>query len=116
MTRERRERRRVSVRAAFLAGDIAEALLAGMGFGIAAILLDSLLGTGSDALLYLYALLLALTAASGASILWITAKDMRSRGTSGMIRPIRGFDLLVGLAISIPSIYAISQIMPRLGS
>ena len=54
-----------------------------------------------------YAGLLVLTAFCGASVLWITAFDMRSRGTSGRMRPIRGFDFAVGLGLLLPSLYAL---------
>ena len=83
--------------------------------GIAAILVTGLLGTSSDVLLYAYAVLLAVTAWCGASILWITAFDMRARGTSGRMRPIRGFDAALGLALLVPSLYAMSLISRQLG-
>ena len=83
--------------------------------GIAAILVTGLLGTSNDVLLYAYAGLLALTALCGASILWITAFDMRARGTSGRMRPIRGFDAALGLALLVPSLYAMSLISRQLG-
>lgn len=82
--------------------------------GLAAILIAGLFDTSGD-LLWPYALLLALTALCGASVLWITASDMRSRGTSGRMRPIRGFDAALGLALLLPSLYALSLVWPRLG-
>ena len=57
----------------------------------------------------------ALTAFCGASVLWITVFDMRARGTSGRMRPIRGFDVAVGLALLLPSLYALSLIWRDLG-
>lgn len=88
----------------------------GAGFvcGIAAILLAGLLDT-TGPLLYPYAALLLLTALCGASVLWITASDMRTRGTSGRMRPIRGFDAALGLALLLPSLYALSEAAPLLG-
>ena len=83
--------------------------------GIAAILIAGLFSLRRDGLLYPYAGLLAATALCGASILWITAFDMRTRGTSGRMRPIRGFDLAVGLALLAPSLYALSLVWPELG-
>ena len=68
-----------------------------------------------ESLLYPYAAALAATALCGTSILWITAFDMRSRGTSGRMRPIRGFDVAVGLALLVPSLYALSLIWDVLG-
>ena len=87
----------------------------GLVFGFAAILLAGLSIPTTDGLLYAYALLLAATALCGASILWITLVDMRSRGTSGRMRPIRGFDAAVGLALLAPSLYALSLVWPELG-
>ena len=82
--------------------------------GLAAILIAGLFSLNDDRLLYAYAGLLAATALCGASILWITAVDMRARGTSGRMRPIRGFDLAVALALLAPSLYALSLIWERL--
>jgi hypothetical protein len=83
--------------------------------GIAAILIAGMFNTSADGLLYPYAALLAVTALCGASILWITAFDMRSRGTSGRMRPIRGFDAALGLGLLAPSLYALSLVWPSLG-
>ena len=87
----------------------------GIACGIAAILIAGLFSTSADRLLYPYVLLLGLTALCGASVLWITAADMRSRGTSGRMRPIRGFDAALGLALLLPSLYALSLVWPQLG-
>ncbi|HET9427197.1 MAG TPA: hypothetical protein VFO69_02450, partial [Allosphingosinicella sp.] len=59
--------------------------------------------------------LLVLTAFCGVSILWITAIDMRTRGTSGRMRPIRGFDLALGFALLVPAVYGLSLIAPEFG-
>jgi len=80
---------------------------AGVVFGLAAILIAGFFELRADGLLYPYAVLLAATAFCGASILWITATDMRVRGTSGRMRPIRGFDFAVGLGLLLPSLYAL---------
>jgi hypothetical protein len=83
--------------------------------GLAAILVAGFFELRRDGLLYPYAALLAATAVCGASILWITLFDMRSRGTSGRMRPIRGFDAAVALALMVPSLYGLSLIWPELG-
>ncbi|MGZ8337678.1 MAG: hypothetical protein ACXWUP_03025 [Allosphingosinicella sp.] len=87
----------------------------GIVCGVAAILVVGLLGSSGPFLLYLYAALLVATVICGASILWITAFDMRARGTTGRMRPIRTFDIALGLALLLPSLYALSQIQPQLG-
>jgi hypothetical protein len=97
---------------AFRGWTIQRATNAGIIFGLAAIVLAVVM---SDRLLYPYAAVLAATALCGVSILWITAFDMRTRGTSGRMRPIRGFDLAIGLALLVPSLYALSLIWDELG-
>ena len=83
--------------------------------GLAALLLAVVIRTWPEALLYPYAGLLLLTILCGASILWITAIDMRTRGTSGRMRPIRGFDLALGFVLLIPALYGFWLIAPELG-
>ena len=83
---------------------------AGVVCGLAAILMAGLFSLARDRMLYPYAALLVATALCGASILWITVFDMRARGTSGRMRPIRGFDAAVGLALLLPSLYALSLV------
>lgn len=87
----------------------------GITAGVAALLVAILFDFWPDDLLYPYAGLLALTALCGASILLITARDMRQRGTSHLMRPIRGFDLVTGTLLLLPAGYALSEIWPRLG-
>jgi hypothetical protein len=101
---------------AFLGGwTIPRATGVGVTSGVAAILVAGLFDLYEDGLFYPYLALLALTALCGASILWITVFDMRARGTSGRMRPIRGFDVAVGLALLVPSLYALSLVWPDLG-
>ena len=83
--------------------------------GRAALLVATVIQAWPEGLLYPYAALLALTAFCGVSILWITASDMRSRGTSGRMRPIRGFDLALGFVLLIPALYGLWLIAPEIG-
>ncbi len=94
---------------------IQRATMIGIIAGLLALLLGGLFGTAREPLLYFYAFLLLVTAACAASILWITASDMRDRGTSGRMRPIRAFDLAVGAILLIPSVYALTEAAPALG-
>lgn len=116
---KRRARRRAAAHSASLnrlsGWTIQRATGVGMLTGLAAILIAGLFSLDDRPLLDVYAGLLAATALCGASILWITAFDMRSRGTSGRMRPIRGFDVAVALALLAPSLYALSLIWERLG-
>jgi hypothetical protein len=116
---KRRARRRLAAHSASLnqlrGWTIQRATGVGVLCGLAALLVAGLFSLSRDGLLYPYAGLLASTAFCGASILWITAFDMKSRGTSGRMRPIRGFDVAVGLALVAPSIYALSLVWEDLG-
>ncbi len=115
MNRRRARRRQAhtpQASSAFRGWTIQRATSFGIICGLAAILLAVVMREG---LLYPYAAVLAATALCGASILWITAFDMRDRGTSGRMRPIRVFDLAVGLALLVPSLYALSLIWRDLG-
>ena len=87
----------------------------GIVAGLGALLLAAFIQSWPEGLLYPYAALVALTAFCGISILWITASDMRTRGTSGRMRPIRGFDLALGFVLLIPALYGLWLIAPELG-
>lgn len=93
---------------------IGRASIVGIVAGLVALLMVSFRDP-RDAGLYPYAALLAVTAFCGASILWITAFDMRTRGTSGRMRPVRAFDIAIGLALLAPSLYALARISSALG-
>lgn len=83
--------------------------------GLAAMLLAAILRSWPEGLFYPYAALLLLTAFCGISILLITVMDMRVRGTSGRMRPIRGFDLALGFVLLVPALYGLWLIGPELG-
>lgn len=86
----------------------------GIVVGLVTAVTAAVYGAWPVGLLYPYAALLALTAFCGASILWITALDMRTRGTSGRMRPIRGFDIAIALALLLPALYGLSLVWPEL--
>jgi hypothetical protein len=94
---------------------IQRATVAGVAGGVAALLLSSLTGSWVEPLLGIYAGLLAFTAFCGVSILWITLLDIRNRGRGGRMRPIRAFDVAAGLALILPSAYALWLVWPELG-
>jgi hypothetical protein len=93
---------------------IGRASIAGIVIGLAALLMIAFRDP-RDGGLYLYATLLALTAFCGGSVLWITAFDMRARGTSGRMRPVRGFDIAVGIGLLAPALYGFWRISGPLG-
>ncbi len=98
-----------ATRNAIYGAGLAFMLLEGIFRSMPALLPPAALQAGS------YAALLALTAFCGASVLWITAFDMRARGTSGRMRPVRTFDIAIGLALLVPSLYAFWRIAGPLG-
>jgi hypothetical protein len=84
----------------------------GVAAGFAALMLAWLSQLWPDALDIPYALMLAFTAFCGASILWISFFDMRSRGTSERMRPIRAFELVLGGGLLLPSLYGLWLVWP----
>ena len=111
---KRRQSRQARPTSLLRAWTISRATGVGAVSGILAIFIAGLLDPTREPLIFLYASLLVVTAACGASILWITAFDMRARGTSGRMRPIRGFDIGTGLILLLPSLYALSQVWDSL--
>lgn len=95
---------------------IQRATIAGIAAGLAALLISAAIGVWPEGLLYAYAALLAFTAWCGASVLWITARDVKTRGRGGRMRPIRAFDLAAGLLLLLPSLYALKMVWPELAS
>ncbi len=94
---------------------ISRATTIGIATGLAALLAISAIEIWPEGLLPLYVALLAVTIFCGVSVLWITASDIRDRGTSGRMRPIRTFDIAVGLALLIPAAWGMRLIWPELG-
>ena len=93
---------------------IQRATVAGIALGLAALLLSAALGSWPGPLLYLYGALLVLTIACGLSLLLITAQDIRTRGRGGRMRPIRAFDIIMGITLILPAGYALWLIWPEL--
>jgi len=93
---------------------IQQATVIGIVAGLSALIVSALISGRPGGLLYAYAALLGFTAFCGASVLWITLMDVRSRGRGGRLRPIRAFDVAAGLLLIAPSLYALSLIWPEL--
>jgi hypothetical protein len=91
---------------------VQRATLAGLLSGLAATLVAAVL---TEQLLYPYAGLLALTILCGLSVLLITIMDIKTRGRGGRMRPIRAFDIAMGLALVLPAGYALRLVWPALG-
>ena len=93
---------------------IQRATVIGIVAGLSALIVSALISGRPGGLLDAYAALLAFTAFCGASILWITLIDVRSRGRGGRMRPIRAFDVAAALLLILPSLYAFSRVWPEL--
>jgi hypothetical protein len=93
---------------------IQRATVAGIVLGLSALLLAALLGSWPGPLLLVYAALLALTIGCGLSILLITLQDIKTRGRGGRMRPIRAFDIAMGLVLVLPASYGLWQAWPAL--
>ncbi len=89
------------------------AAMAGFCFGLLALLVSAF--ADSRAMLYVYAGLLGLTIACGASILWIILRDFHARQRGDRVRPIRMFDLALGALLVLPAGYGLWRIWPFLG-
>jgi hypothetical protein len=87
-------------------------MMAGIVLGLTAL---ALANWAEGPLLYPYAALVLLAFLCGASILWIIYRDMRARERGRQVRPIRMFDVALGLAIAGPSAYALWKLGPALG-
>lgn len=87
-------------------------MLAGIAFGLAALILAN---WAEASLFYPYAALVLLAFLCGASILWIIYRDVRARERGRQVRPIRMFDVAMGLAIAGPSAFALWKLWPALG-
>ena len=93
---------------------IQRATVTGIAAGLSALIVSALVSGGPGILLDCYAALLGVTAFCGASILWITLIDIRSRGRGGRMRPIRAFDIAAALLLILPALYALNLIWREL--
>jgi len=93
---------------------IQRATVIGIVAGLSALIVSALISGRPGGLLDAYAALLAFTAFCGASVLWITLIDIRSRGRGGRMRPIRAFDVAAGLLLILPSLYALNLVWSEL--
>jgi len=94
---------------------IQRATVTGIALGLTALLIAAMLSGWPGPLFYLYVALLALTMVCGLSILLITVRDIRTRGRGGRMRPIRAFDIAMGLVLLVPAGYGLWLVWPELG-
>lgn len=89
--------------------------LAGTGSiaGIAALFLWPAFVAWPEALRLPFVLILAAACFCGAAMLWITGRDIARRPARGSrLRPIRTFDVLLGLVLTVPTTIELSAIVP----
>lgn len=92
---------------------VMRATVTGLFFGLLALLLAVF--AESRALLLVYAGLLVLTIACGASLLLISLIDSHARQRGDRVRPIRMFDLAMGALLVLPPGYGLWKIWGLLG-
>lgn len=92
---------------------VQRAAIMGFGFGLLALLL-AIFAQGRT-MLWVYAGVLALVLACGASILLISLIDAHARQRGERVRPIRMFDLAVGALLTALPAFGFYRIWPLLG-
>ena len=92
---------------------IQRATVTGIGFGLAAFLLANF--AEGRTMRLVYAGLLVLTIICGASVLLILLRDAHARQRGDRVRPIRIFDLTMGVLLVLPAGYGLVRIWPFLG-
>lgn len=56
---------------------------------------------------------LAVAAVCGIAMLWVTIRDLQRRsGRGSRLKPIRTFDVILALALSVPSLVELRAIVP----
>lgn len=92
---------------------IQQASIFGISFGLLALLFAAF--ASSLTILFVYAGLLVLTIACGASILLISLIDAHARQRGDLVRPIRIFDLTMGALLVLPAAFGLYRVWPLLG-
>lgn len=86
---------------------------AGVAAGLIALLLWPLYATWPALVQLPFIAALAVAAGCGVAILVMTLRDLKHRsGRGSRLKPIRTFDVILGLALSVPSIVELRAIVP----
>ncbi len=86
----------------------------GVSAGLAALLLWPLYAAYQERVLWLFLVALGVAAVCGVSILLITAADMLLRRRGESMRPVRAFDIAVGVLLSLPSLMQLAALSDEL--
>ena len=65
--------------------------------------------------MWLFAAVLAVAAFCGLSVLLITIFDMLFHKRGESLRPVRAFDIAIGIALAVPSLIQLSALIGQLG-
>jgi drug/metabolite transporter (DMT)-like permease len=91
---------------------ISRATGVGVTAGVAALILWPVYAAYQERVLWAFIATLAVAAFCGISILAITAADMLLRQRGERLRPVRAFDLVIGLALAVPSLIQLQALLP----
>lgn len=80
--------------------------------GILALILWPLYASYQEKVVWLFIAALAVAAACGLSILFMTGMDMVMRKRGNSVRPVRAFDIVLGTALSVPSLLQLDALLP----
>ena len=94
---------------------VPQAIGAGFACGVAAVLLWVAFASWPEAFVLPYVVALAATALCGLYILLATWRDSYRNPRRGVrIRPIRGFDIVAGIVLAGPAIWALYPFLPAI--
>ena len=84
----------------------------GVSGGLAALLLWPIYAY-QEAAFWPFVAALAVAAVCGASILLMTGADMLLRRRGERVRPVRAFDIVLGLLLTVPASLQLDSMLPR---
>ena len=86
----------------------------GITAGLVSLVLWPVYASYQERVLWPFAAALWVAAVSGLSILVITAADMLLHRRGRSLRPVRGFDIVVGTALALPSLIQLAALSEHL--
>ena len=80
--------------------------------GLLALILWPLYASYQEKVVWLFIAALGVAAACGLSILFMTGIDMMRRKRGHSVRPVRAFDIVLGVALTVPSLLQLDALLP----